>query len=117
MAHSSPGAAEARDAAAAAAPAPPHLPPDHPQRAELNDEVHARPPEALAAPVRVSYLALLYDGPGGREAAWAAVRDLAVRLGAPAPRPGAIHHSAEMGGGFRLKWEQHTEFGSSWDPG
>jgi uncharacterized protein DUF3422 len=60
MAHSSPGAAEARDAAAAAAPAPPHLPPDHPQRAELNDEVHARPPEALAAPVRVSYLALLY---------------------------------------------------------
>ena len=39
----------------------PPLPPDHPQRVELNDEVHARPPEMLEAPVRVSFLALLSD--------------------------------------------------------
>ena len=30
------------------------LPPDHSLRAELNDEVHARPPDALAAPVRAT---------------------------------------------------------------
>jgi hypothetical protein len=37
------------------------LPPDHPLRVELNDEVHARPPEALVAPVQVSFLALFSD--------------------------------------------------------
>ena len=37
------------------------LPADHPQRIELNDEVHARPPEPLIAPSRLSYLALLCD--------------------------------------------------------
>jgi hypothetical protein len=30
------------------------LPEDHPQRRALNDEVHARPPEFLLAPVRLS---------------------------------------------------------------
>ena len=40
------------------------LPPDHPLRTELNDEVHARPPDALAAPVCVWYLALVSDGAG-----------------------------------------------------
>ena len=28
-----------------------HLPPDHPLRVELNDEAHARPSEALRAPL------------------------------------------------------------------
>ena len=37
------------------------LPPDHPQRQELNDEVHARPPESLTAPSRLSFLALVSD--------------------------------------------------------
>jgi hypothetical protein len=32
------------------------LPANHPQRTELNDEVHARPPEPLVAPSRLSYL-------------------------------------------------------------
>jgi len=31
----------------------PAIPCDHPQRAVLNDEVHARPPESLAAPLRL----------------------------------------------------------------
>jgi uncharacterized membrane-anchored protein len=88
--------------------APMRLPPDHAQRRELNDEVHARPPEPLTPPARLSYLALLSD-PTQREGAWAALRDLAIRLGAPPPAPGVIHYSAEMGG-FRLRWEQHTEF-------
>ena len=37
------------------------LPPDHPLRIELNDEAHARPPEALSAPLRLSFLALCPD--------------------------------------------------------
>lgn len=84
------------------------LPPDHPLRAELNDEVHARPPDALAAPVRVWYLALFSDG-AGREREWEAVCDLAGRFGAPPPAPGAVHHGADLGA-FRLTWERHTEF-------
>ena len=84
------------------------LPASHPQRLELNDEVHARPPEALAPSLRVSYLALLND-PARREASWEAVCDLARRSAAAPPLPGASHFSADLGP-FRLKWERHTEF-------
>ena len=37
------------------------LPPDHPQRRSLADEVHARPPEPLQTPARASHLAVLVD--------------------------------------------------------
>jgi len=39
----------------------PFLPPDHPQRRTLSDEVHARPPEALQTPARASHVAVLVD--------------------------------------------------------
>jgi uncharacterized membrane-anchored protein len=84
------------------------LPPSHPQRLELNDEVHARPPEALAPPLRLSYLALLTD-PARRDASFEAVCDLARRSAITPPLPGASHFSADLGP-FRLKWERHTEF-------
>ena len=84
------------------------FPPDHPLRVELNDEVHARPPEALVAPARLSYLALFSDS-SRRETQWGQVRDLAERFGAAPPKPGANHYSADLGP-FRLKWERHTEF-------
>jgi uncharacterized membrane-anchored protein len=85
------------------------LPRDHPQRLALNDEVHARPPESLAAPLRASYVALLGDA-AEREASLDAVRDLAQRFGAAAlPQPGANHYSADLGA-FRLRWERHSEF-------
>jgi len=84
------------------------LPPDHPQRFELNDEVHARPPEALSPPLRLSYLALLSDGPA-RERHRLCVCALAARFGAAEPAMGSTHFSADLGP-FRLKWEQHTEF-------
>lgn len=84
------------------------LPPSHPQRLELNDEVHARPPEAMAPSLRVSYLALLTD-PARREASWEAVCELAQRSAVSPPLPGASHFSADFGP-FRLKWERHTEF-------
>ncbi|MFK5088320.1 DUF3422 family protein, partial [Klebsiella pneumoniae] len=51
------------------------LPDNHPLRIELNNEVHARPPEALVAPCRISYLALWSDYTM-RERQWQAVCDL-----------------------------------------
>jgi uncharacterized membrane-anchored protein len=83
-------------------------PADHPQRIELNDEVHARPPEPLTAPSRLSYLALLCDA-AQREAGWAAVCDLCRRYGVEPPAQSGLHFTAALGP-FRLKWERHTEF-------
>src|ERR1700761_3509883 len=84
------------------------LPADHPQRTDLNDEVHARPPEPLVAPCRLSYLALLCDA-AQRDAGWAAVCDLCRRYGVDPPAESGLHFTAELGP-FRLKWERHSEF-------
>ncbi|HQT67923.1 MAG: hypothetical protein B7Z78_10325 [Rhodospirillales bacterium 20-60-12] len=85
-----------------------NLPSNHPQRIELNNEAHARPPQALSAPVRVSYLALFSD-PAQRDTQRQQVAELAEAFGVAPPAPGAIHYSADLGR-FRLKWEQHSEF-------
>jgi uncharacterized membrane-anchored protein len=84
------------------------LPTDHLQRIELNNEVHARPPEPLVAPSRLSYLAILCDV-AERQASWLAVTDLCARYNTVPPEQNAPHFSATLGP-FRLKWEQHTEF-------
>lgn len=81
---------------------------DHPQRLPLTNEVHARPPEALHAPLRVTRLAMLTGESGaavdrvhlGRLCAWA---------GAPPPPDSANHYSVNLGT-FHIKWERHTEF-------
>lgn len=80
----------------------------HPRRVELNDEVHARPPEALVAPGRLSYLALISDdAERGRQ--WGHLALLAGRYGVAPPEAGSSHFSADFGA-FRLKAERHTEF-------
>jgi len=84
------------------------LPTNHPLRQKLNDEVHARPPEALHAPCSISYLALFTDE-AARQESWVWVRELAKRYGAPPPPEGANHYSAELGP-FSVKWERHSEF-------
>ena len=83
------------------------LPSDHPLRIELNDEAHARPPEALAPPLRITFLAL-YSDATQREQEWEHVCALARRYGHTPPAR-ASHYSADLGP-FRLKWERHTEF-------
>lgn len=84
---------------------------DHPLRQQLTNEVHARPPEAVNAPLRVTLLAMLSGDDGA-----AAERDHLVKLcdwaGVPPPPPGATHYAHSFGS-FRLKWERHTEF-STW---
>ncbi|CAN5844118.1 DUF3422 domain-containing protein [soil metagenome] len=84
------------------------LPPDHPQRIVLNDEVHARPPEALRSPCRLFYLALL-SPPERRDEDWRAVEALCKTFGVAPPLPSANHFSADFGS-FRLVFERHAEF-------
>ncbi|MDE8347567.1 MAG: DUF3422 domain-containing protein [Acidocella sp.] len=84
------------------------FPPVHPQRVELNDEAHARPPETLKAPVRISYLAL-FSNADLRDQQFRQIVELADVFGVRPPALGAIHYSVDMGR-FRLKWERHSEF-------
>jgi uncharacterized membrane-anchored protein len=84
------------------------LPPDHPLRRELHDEVHARPPETLTAPLRLTFLALVSDS-SHRDCELAHVRALATRYGVELPAQGVTHCSVDCGT-FRLKWERHSEF-------
>lgn len=84
------------------------LPEDLNRRRELNDEVHARPPDALVSPLRITFLALFNEGVA-REAARAPIRDLAWRFGIEPPDAAANHFSADLGP-VRVTWEHHTEF-------
>jgi uncharacterized membrane-anchored protein len=83
------------------------LPEDHPERRALNDEVHARPPDSLEAPVRLSYLVLV--GSGSRSDDIAMLSRLLEGTGAAKPAPDANHYAADLGS-HRIKWERHTEF-------
>lgn len=86
------------------------LPGAHPQRFELNDEVHARPPLPLRSPLRLSYLALFSRGnPAVLEKERRHLSDLIARYGGAQPRAGTNHHMADFGD-YTLKWERHTEF-------
>ena len=84
------------------------LPSEHPLRHVLNAELHARQPEALSAPLRLTFLAL-YSDPSQRAAELEHVGALAVRHGVPPPPQAAAHFSADLGA-FRLKFERHSEF-------
>jgi len=88
---------------------------NHPQRFLLNDEVHARPYEALHSPERISYLALL-SGEHNRTEEYQCLKRLCTIFGCHAPElaESADSHShvrLDLGL-FRLKWERHTEFSS-----
>ena len=84
------------------------LPSDHPERLMLADEVHARPPEPLHTPMRVSYVAMLMD-PAARSQEGAHLARLCAHFDVAAPSEGSSHHSAQFGL-LRLKWERHGEF-------
>lgn len=88
------------------------FPPDHALRAPLAGEVHARPPEAIRAPARASYVAVLVE-PEQRDWEWAHLVTLCETQDVEPPQAGATHFRAEFGSGptaFRLKWERHGEF-------
>ncbi len=78
----------------------------HPDRVALQNEIHARPPQALAAPQTVSHIALLRS-PNDADADPLAA--LCESLGVPPPGDGTTHFLADFGE-FRLKRERHGEF-------
>ena len=88
------------------------FPPDHPQRIALADEVHARPPEPLTTPARVSYVAVLVDSQA-REQELRHLHTLCKRYGVAGPLAEASHFRVTLAdalGTMRLKWERHGEF-------
>ena len=88
------------------------FPPDHALRAALAEEIHARPPEAVQAPARASYVAVLIDAEQ-RAQEFSHLHDLCTGLGVKPPTAGVSHFRAVFNGprgSFRLKWERHGEF-------
>jgi uncharacterized membrane-anchored protein len=81
---------------------------EHPLRHALNAELHARQPEALSAPLRLTFLAL-YSDAAQRSAELEHVGKLARGHGVSPPSDGTAHFSADLGA-FRLKFERHSEF-------
>jgi len=80
----------------------------HPQRAALHNEVHARPPQALVAPLAISHLVMVCDV-AQREASRTHIAALLHDLHLPLPDPQASHFRMDLGQ-FHIRWELHTEF-------
>jgi uncharacterized membrane-anchored protein len=74
----------------------------------LHNEIHARPPEAMEAPLAIAHVVMLADA-AGREAsrahAAALLRDHHMAL----PDADTNHLRMDLGA-FRMRWELHTEF-------
>lgn len=84
------------------------LPPDHPDRASLAEEVHARPPDTLETPSRISYVAVVVN-PEERQREWQHVASLCEAFGVAPPLHDAYHFATTLAA-VRLKWERHSEF-------
>jgi uncharacterized membrane-anchored protein len=87
------------------------LPADDPQRVELHDEVHARPPPRIRLPALVLHVAALNDGVG-RDTECAHLQRLP---GQEALRPSDLQRNylrLRLPGATpaTLKWERHSEF-------
>ena len=79
----------------------------HPQRVALHNEVHARPPQALSAPLAISHIVMVCDAEqreASREHVAALLRDHHL----PLPDPQSSHVRMDLGA-FHLRWELHTE--------
>ena len=80
----------------------------HPLRAALHNEVHARPPEATTAPLQFSHIVMLCSA-AQREQSRLHMAALAHDHHLPSPDAGQTHLRIDFGR-FRLRWELHTEF-------
>ena len=86
----------------------PVSPAQHPHRVMLHNEIHARPPEAMAAPVAIAHIVMLADA-SGREASRAHVAALLRDHHSALPDDHTTHLRVDLGA-FRMRWELHTEF-------
>jgi uncharacterized membrane-anchored protein len=80
----------------------------HPLRLALHNEIHARPPDTLAAPLALTHVVMVGDA-AQREASRAHLAALLRDHHLPLPDAQANHVRMDVGG-FRLRWELHTEF-------
>ena len=81
---------------------------EHPDRRALHNEVHARPPEPMQAPMAISHVVMLADTAArdaSREHLLVLLRDNHL----PVPDASANHLRIDVGR-WRLRWELHTEF-------
>ncbi len=81
---------------------------NHPQRIALHNDIHARPPEAMNAPIGISHIVMVGDA-SEREASRAHVAALLRDHHLPLPDPHSTHIRMDLGA-FRIRWELHTEF-------
>ncbi|ROZ76091.1 DUF3422 family protein [Ramlibacter sp. WS9] len=80
----------------------------HPQRIALHNEIHARPPEAMTAPLAISHIVMVGDAQA-REASRAHIATLLRDHHLPQPDAQSTHIRMDVGP-FRIRWELHTEF-------
>ena len=80
----------------------------HLQRIALHNEVHARPPEAMTAPLVISHMVMLCNAQE-RQASRVHVAALLRDRHLPLPDEHTTHLRLDVGP-FRLRWEMHTEF-------
>lgn len=80
----------------------------HAQRNALHNEIHARPPEALAGPLAISHVVMVCSAEQ-RTASRAHVATLLAGHHLPQPDAQGAHIRMDMGA-YRIRWELHTEF-------
>ncbi|PCJ93492.1 MAG: Egg lysin [Hyphomicrobiales bacterium] len=86
----------------------------HPDRARLLGEVHARPFEPMPSPRIVRHVALI-TSEAQAQGLHAAMTACAQEAGVASPADNVRYYVLNAFGG-RLRWEQHSEFGSlTWD--
>ena len=81
---------------------------EHALRQALHNEVHARPPEPMRAPLAISHVVMFTDAVA-REASRAHLLALLNTHGLPLPQAHVNHWRGDLGS-WRLRWELHTEF-------
>jgi len=81
---------------------------EHALRQSLHNEVHARPPEPMTAPLAISHVVMLADA-AARQASREHLLQLLRDHHLPVPDAHANHLRVDAGA-WRLRWELHTEF-------
>ena len=81
---------------------------EHPQRVALHNEIHARPPEAMAAPLCIAHVVMACNAEQ-RAQSRSHIAALAREHHQAPPDDTSIHARIDFGL-FKLRWELHTEF-------
>ena len=81
---------------------------DHTQRLALHNEVHARPPEPVVAPMAIAHIVMWIDREA-REACRLHLVQLLRDHHLATPEENSTHLRVDFGS-WRLRWELHTEF-------